>query len=145
MFKKIVSTSSTWSTIPIRLALAAIFFAHGAGKVFGSFGGPGWNNFINSGPAPLTFMKPAWVWWGIAALSELLGSILVFLGFLTRIGAFLLTCVMLTAITVLWPAGFIAKGGYEYPLALLAMSLALLITGGGMASVDRNLSSGRRR
>ena len=145
MFRKIIATSSTWTTIPIRLALAAIFFAHGAGKVFGSFGGPGWNTFINSGPAPLGFMKPAWLWWAIAAVSELLGSILVFLGLLTRVGAFLLACVMATAVFVHWPAGFIAKGGYEYPLALLAMSLALLIAGGGMASVDRNLSSGRRR
>ena len=145
MFKRIISTSSSWVTIPIRLALAAIFFAHGAGKVFGSFGGPGLNNFINSGPAPFSFMRPAWLWWGAAAVSELLGAILVFLGLLTRVGAFLLACVMLTAITVHWPAGFIAKGGYEYPLALFSMSLALLIAGGGMASIDRNLSSGRRR
>jgi putative oxidoreductase len=145
MFKRIISTSSSWVTIPIRLALAAIFFAHGAGKVFGSFGGPGLNKFINSGPAPFSFMRPAWLWWGAAAVSELLGAILVFLGLLTRVGAFLLACVMLTAISVHWPAGFIAKGGYEYPLALLSMSLALLIAGGGMASIDRNLSSGRRR
>jgi putative oxidoreductase len=145
MFKKIISTSSSWATIPLRLALAAIFFAHGAGKVFGSFGGPGFNNFINQGPAPLSFMRPAWLWWSAAAVSELLGAILLFLGLLTRVGAFLLACVMLTAITVHWPAGFTAKGGYEYPLALFAMSLALLITGGGMASVDRNLAGGRRR
>ena len=145
MFKRIISTSSSWVTIPIRLALAAIFFAHGAGKVFGSFGGPGLNNFINSGPAPFSFMRPAWLWWGAAAVSELLGAILVFLGLLTRVGAFVLACVMLTAITVHWPAGFIAKGGYEYPLALFSMSLALLIAGGGMASIDRNLSTGRRR
>ena len=146
MFKKLISTSSSWATIPIRLALAAIFFAHGAGKVFGSFGGPGWAKFINSGPAPFSFMKPAWIWWGIAAISELLGSALVFLGLLTRVGAFLLACTMATAIiAVHWPAGFIARGGYEYPLALFAMSLALLIAGGGMASVDRNLYSGRRR
>jgi putative oxidoreductase len=146
MFKKLISTSPSWATIPIRLALAAIFFAHGAGKVFGSFGGPGWSKFINSGPAPFSFMKPAWIWWGIAAISELLGSVLVFLGLLTRVGAFLLACTMATAIiAVHWPAGFIARGGYEYPLALFAMSLALLIAGGGMASVDRNLSSGRRR
>jgi putative oxidoreductase len=145
MFKRIASTSSSWVTVPIRLALAAIFFAHGAGKIFGSFGGPGLNNFINSGPAPFSFMRPAWLWWGAAAVSELLGAILVFLGLLTRIGAFLLACVMLTAVTVHWPVGFVAKGGYEYPLALFAMSLALLIAGGGMASVDRNLSRGRRR
>jgi putative oxidoreductase len=53
---------------------------------------------------------------------------------------------MLTAIIgVHWRLGFFAPNGFEYPLALLAMSLALLISGGGMASVDRALSSGRRR
>ena len=146
MFRRIIATSSSWATIPIRLALGAIFFAHGAGKVFGVFGGPGLNNFVNSGPAPFAFMRPAWLWWGAAAVSELLGAILVFLGLLTRVGAILLACTMVTAIiAVHWPAGFIAKGGYDYPLALLAMSLALLISGGGMASVDRGLSSGRRR
>jgi putative oxidoreductase len=147
MFRKIISTSSSFATVPIRLALAAIFFAHGAGKVFGSFGGPGLNTFVHSGPAPFGFMRPAWLWWGAAAVSELLGSILVFLGLLTRVGAFLLFCTMLTAvIAVHWPAGFFAnKGGYEYPLALLAMSLALMISGGGLASIDRGLSNNRRR
>jgi len=54
---------------------------------------------------------------------------------------------MLTAIIgVHWPGGFFASNkGYEYPLALLAMCLALLISGGGMVSIDRGLSSGRRR
>lgn len=147
MFRKIISTSSSFATVPIRLALAAIFFAHGAGKVFGSFGGPGLNTFVHSGPAPFAFMRPASLWWGAAAVSELLGSILVFLGLLTRVGAFLLFCTMLTAIiAVHWPAGFFAnKGGYEYPLALLAMSLALMISGGGLASIDRGLLSKRRR
>jgi putative oxidoreductase len=147
VFRKIISTSSSWATVPIRLALAAVFVFHGAQKVFGSFGGPGLNPFINHGPAPFSFMRPAWLWWGLAAFSELLGGILIFLGLLTRIGAFLVACVMLTAIiAVHWPAGFLVnKGGYEYALALFAMSLALMIAGGGMASIDRALSSGRRR
>lgn len=147
MFRKIISTSSSWATIPLRLALGVIFFVHGAQKVFGSFGGPGLNTFVHSGPAPFNFMRPAWLWWGAAAFSELLGSILVFLGLITRLGAFLLACTMATAIIgVLWPVGFFDnKGGYEFALALFAMSLALLISGGGMASVDRGLSSGRRR
>lgn len=148
MLRKIMATSSSWATIPIRLALAAVFFAHGAGKVFGSFGGPGLNSFVNSGPAPFNFMRPAWLWWGAAAIAELLGSLLVFLGLLTRVGAFLIACTMLTAvIAVHWPNGFFAsKNGYEYPLTLLAMSLTLLISGGGMASIDRAVSgTGRRR
>ena len=44
-----------------------------------------------------------------------------------------------------WPGGFFAANrGYEYPLTLLAMAFALLIAGGGQASVDRALSGGRR-
>jgi putative oxidoreductase len=51
---------------------------------------------------------------------------------------------MLTAILgVHLPNGFFAANrGYEYPLALLAMALGLLISGGGQASVDKALSGG---
>jgi putative oxidoreductase len=52
---------------------------------------------------------------------------------------------MLTAIAgVHWPGGFFAANrGYEYPLTLLAIAVALLIAGGGQASIDRALSGGR--
>jgi putative oxidoreductase len=92
-------------------------------------------------------MRPAWLWWGAAAISELLGSVLIFFGFLTRVGAFLIACTMVVAvIAVHWPHGFFANAnGYEYPMTLLLISLALLISGGGMASIDRAVSGGRRR
>jgi putative oxidoreductase len=145
MFRGLIATSSTWATIPIRLALAVIFVAHGAQKVLGSFGGPGFSGFT-SGTTPFSFMRPPWLWLGAAALSELVGGVLVGLGLLTRFAAFLLTCTMLTAVVgVHWPIFFNNNHGMEYPLALLAMSLALLISGGGMASVDLALSSGRQR
>jgi putative oxidoreductase len=145
MFRKIISTSASWTSLPLRLALAAVFMAHGAQKVLGSFNGPGLAKFT-SFPAPFPFMRPAWLWMGAAALAELIGGGLLLLGLLTRVGAFLIFCVMLTAIIgVHWRIGFFAPNGFEYPLALLAMSLALLISGGGMASIDRALSSGRRR
>jgi putative oxidoreductase len=111
----------------------------------GSFDGPGLAKFT-SFPAPFPFMRPAWLWMGAAAFAELIGGGLLLLGLLTRVGAFLIFCVMLTAIIgVHWRIGFFAPNGFEYPLTLLAMSLALLISGGGMASMDRALSSGRRR
>jgi putative oxidoreductase len=144
MFRKIISTSASWAPLVLRLALAVIFIGHGAQKVLGSFGGPGLAKFT-SFPAPFPFMRPAWLWMGIAAFAELIGGALLLLGFLTRVGAFLIACTMLAAIIgVHWPA-FFGASGLEYPLALLAMCLALLISGGGMASVDRSLSSGRRR
>jgi putative oxidoreductase len=145
MFRRIIATSPTWITIPLRLALAAVFVAHGAQKVLGVWEGPGFSKFISI-PPPYDFMKPAWLWMGAAALSELIGGVLLLLGLLTRIGAFFLACIMLVAVVgVHWPAFFLSNKGIEYPLSLLAMSLALLISGGGIASIDLALSGGGRR
>ena len=145
MLQKIVATSPTWFTLPLRLGLAAVMIAHGAQKVLGTFDGPGFNKFIG-GTTPFGFMRPAWLWLGAAALSELVGGILILIGLFTRVGAFFVACTMLTAVIgVHWSGGFFAANrGYEYPLSLLAMALALLIAGGGQASVDRALTGGRR-
>jgi putative oxidoreductase len=145
MFRKLIATSSTWFTLPVRLALAAVFIAHGSQKVLGTFNGPGFKTYVSSN-TPFSFMRPAWLWLAAAAFSEFLGGILVGLGFLTRVAAFCISCVMVTAIAgVHWPNGFFANNrGFEYPMSLLAMTLALLIAGGGQASVDKGLSGGRR-
>jgi putative oxidoreductase len=145
MLRNITKTWPVWFTLPIRFALGGIMFAHGAQKVLGTFGGPGFNTIINNPNTPFSFMRPAWLWWGAAALSEFVGGILIVLGLLTRVGAFFVACTMITAVVgVHWPA-FFAPTGIEYPLALLAMSFSLLISGGGMASFDMALSGGRRR
>ena len=138
MLNRLIATSPTWFTVPVRLAL-------GSQKVMGTFNGPGFKTFI-AGNTPFGFMRPTWLWLSAAALSELLGGLLIALGFLTRVGAFFFACTMLTAIAgVHWPGGFFASNrGYEYPLSLLAMAVALLIAGGGQASVDRALTRGRR-
>jgi len=130
-------------TVPLRLSLGVIFIGHGAQKVFGSFNGPGWAKWTSMAPAvPFTFMRPTALWLGAAAVSELLGGVLILLGLLTRVGAFLIVCTMLTATRLLWPA-FFAPSGIELPVALLGSALALLIGGGGQASIDRMIS-GRR-
>ena len=144
MLRRLTSTTALWATVPLRLALGTAFIGHGAQKVLGSFNGPGWAKFT-SFPAPFPFMRPAWLWMGAAALSELTGGILVLLGLFTRVGAFLIGCVMLVAIFgVLWPV-FFAPTGMELAVAFLGMALALLITGGGQASIDLMIGSGRRR
>jgi putative oxidoreductase len=144
MLRKLTATSATWATIPLRLALGISFIGHGAQKVLGSFNGPGFKQFI-SFPAPFSFMRPAWLWMAAAALGELIGGVLVLLGFLTRVGAFLITCVMVTAIFgVLLPKqAFFGPEGMELAVAFLGIALALLILGGGQASVDRMIG-GRR-
>jgi putative oxidoreductase len=119
-------------------------FAHGAQKVFGVWGGPGLNRWVNQA-APFPDMRPSWLWLGAAAFSEFIGGAMVMIGLYTRIGAFFIACVMLVAIFgVHWPHGlFIEAGGFEFPLALLGMALALLIYGGGSASVDSQMSGGK--
>ena len=143
MLRRLTSTSSSLAPLPLRLALGAAFIGHGAQKVFGSFGGPGFKQFT-SFPAPFSFMRPSGVWMGAAALAELIGGGLVLLGLFTRVGAFLITCVMLTVIFgVLRNKGFFAPEGMELAIAFLGIALALLILGGGQLSADR-LIGGRR-
>jgi putative oxidoreductase len=147
MFQRLISTSRIWIPVPIRLALGVIFVAHGAQKVLGLFGGHGLAAFT-SGAAPLG-LRPAWVWLGAAAFAELIGGLLLVIGLMTRLGAFLIACVMVVAMAgVHWSRGFfLQSGGIEYTVALLAMALGLLFSGGGIASMDSALmgSRGRRR
>lgn len=143
MFRRLIATTPTWITVPLRLALGIIFFAHGAQKVFGMWGGPGWGKFT-AGQTPFPFMRPTIFWLGAAALSELVGGLFVLFGLLTRVGAFFLACTMLTAMLgVHWGSFFLQNRGIEYTVALLGMSLALLIAGGGQASVDGVLANSR--
>jgi putative oxidoreductase len=151
MIRRITATSGTWAALFLRLALGAIFIAHGSQKVFGAFGGPGLNKWMASSP-PLPFMQNgAKFWLAAAAFSELIGGILVLLGLFTRVGALLILGVMTTAIFGVHLAnGFFAgrpegtAGGFEYPMALVAICLALLITGGGQLSADMALSRRKR-
>jgi putative oxidoreductase len=141
----LIKTSENWGILLIRLALGAIMFAHGAQKVFGWWGGSGLSQWTNQ-PAPFLEMRPSWLWMGAAAVSELVGGAMVIIGLYTRIGAFLICCVMLTAIlAVHWKSGFfITAGGFEYPLALFGMAAALLIHGGGSASIDSQMQGGKK-
>jgi putative oxidoreductase len=143
MFRMLIGTVPTWMTVPVRIALGMVFIAHGAQKVLGVWGGPGLTAFT-AGQAPFG-LSPSWFWLGAAAFAELIGGTLVLLGLLTRIGALMIVPVMLVAMFgVHWSNGFFAPRGIEFTVALLGMALALLISGGGRASIDEALM-GRRQ
>ncbi|MFL6209649.1 MAG: DoxX family protein [Pyrinomonadaceae bacterium] len=145
MFRRLIATARTWTTVPLRLALGLIFCAHGLQIVFGMWSGPGLAKFT-SFPTPFPFMRPAWLWMGAAGLSQLIGGILVLTGLLTRVGAFLILCVMLTALLgVHLKNGFFLPAGIEYTVALSGICLALLITGGGQLSADSAIAGARGR
>jgi len=98
-----------------------------------------------AGQAPLG-LRPAWLWLGAAAISELLGGALILLGLVTRVGALMIAAVMLVAMFgVHWSGGFFLQNrGIEFTVALLGMALALLISGGGRASFDEALFNRRQ-
>lgn len=122
--------------LALRLALGLVFLGHGAQKAFGAFGGPGLDGaagFMGS-----LGLKPAKFWAAVAAWGEIVGALLVLLGLFTPLGALLLAATMAVAIAkVHGPKGFwLANGGYEYNLVLLAAALALAATGAGTISLD---------
>jgi len=125
----------------LRLVLGAVFFAHGAQKVFGWFGGYGlsgtvgyFRNVVHV-PAPLAYLGP---------FVEFVGGVALILGIFTKFAALGIFLMMLVAtIKVHLPAGFFLSGkgdgkgqGYEFTLTLAVVSLVLVILGGGIYSLD---------
>lgn len=124
----------------MRLSAGVIFAAHGAQKLFGSFGGglEGTAQWMAS-----IGLEPGYLMALAAGSAEFFGGIALLLGLLTRPAAFVLAMTMLVAvITVHLPNGlFLSNNGYEFGLALLAITGALVLNGGGKLSLDRMLSA----
>ncbi len=126
-----------YAILPLRLVMGIVFMAHGSQKLFGWFGGPGF-----AGTAEmfghLGLPGPGWLHAAMGGGGEFFGGLLIFLGLATRLGAFLTACTMLVAITVVhWSGGlFAANNGFEYPLTLLAVSVSLMLSGGGKWALE---------
>ena len=120
----------------LRVAVGLFLVAHGAQKLFGSFGGPGLKGF--TGWMASMGLKPAAIWGLMGALSEFGGGILLALGLLSPVGPLAIIGAMLMAIGMAhWSKGFWgSKGGYEYPLMLLIVSAVLGLVGPGSYSLD---------
>src|SRR5713226_4935747 len=150
MLGRLLVTDDSKATAILRLVLGIVFFAHGAQKLLGWYGGPGFSGSMSlfTGylhiPAPLAFL---------AIAAEFFGGLGLILGFLTRIAAFGIAVNMLVAIAKVHIAfGFFMnwsgaqKGeGIEYHLLTLAVALFLMIKGAGAASIDRAASAATLR
>ena len=145
MLKKLLITGNDPALLVLRLILGGVFFMHGAQKVLGWFGGHGLSATLEA------FTQGMGLPMAVALLviaAEFLGPIGLVLGFLTRIAAAGIFAVMVGAIAMVhFKHGFFmnwfgkqAGEGYEYHLLAIAISLALVLGGGGMASLDRALS-----
>ncbi len=140
------ATGSSVGLLIVRVVLGVIFFAHGAQKVLGWYGGHGLKGtvgyFASMGmPVPLAYL---------ACFIEFLSGIGLIVGFLARLCGLGVAAIMIGAMaTVHWQHGFFlnaelkpGKGhGIEFTLALLAMALAVILEGAGAISVDGWLAS----
>ena len=138
----VVSTDAGWAPLALRIPVGVVFAAHGAQKLFGLFGGYGldgtgqWMDSIGIHPGHLMAL--------LAGSAEFFGGLALLFGLLVRPAAAVLAFTMIVAIfSVHISKGlFMANNGYEYALALLAVTAALLISGAGRLSVDAKLSAG---
>ena len=140
LVQRILSTDNGAGALALRIPVGIIFAAHGAQKLFGWFGGyglDGTGQFFGS-----IGLTPGYLMALLAGLVEFFGGLALVLGVLVRPAAAALAFAMLIAVfAVHWSKGFFASnGGYEYALALLAASVALVLSGAGRFSVDRSLS-----
>jgi len=149
MIRKLTATDNDVATTVLRLVLGVIFFAHGAQKMLGWFGGYGFTGtmgfFTGMMHIPAVFAF-------LAIAAEFFGGIGLILGLFTRVAAFGVLCNMIVAIAMVHSRfGFwmnwtgTQKGeGFEYHLLSIAASVFLMIRGAGAASVDQLLSSPRK-
>lgn len=129
--------ASKWggfAPLVLRVVTGLVFALHGWQKL--EMGVPGVTDFLTS----LGFPMPGFFAIVLIA-AELIGGILLILGAFTHWAAKVLAVVALVAlITVHLPNGFfIANGGYEFILLLLAASVSVMITGPGKWALDSKL------
>ncbi|NQZ87984.1 MAG: DoxX family protein [Saccharospirillaceae bacterium] len=138
---KILSTNAGFDALALRIPAAIIFIAHGAQKLFAWFGGYGlegtgqWMASIG--------LEPGYQMALMAGSVEFFGGIALLMGLMVRPVALMLAVTMLVAIySVHFVNGlFMSANGYEFALALLAISVSLVISGAGKFSVDNRLKT----
>jgi putative oxidoreductase len=135
-------TARDLALLGARVGLAWIFIYHGAGTLFGAFGGSGIH------PQALYFahvahLQPATFFAVFGGIIECFGGAAVGLGIFGRLAALGLVGDMVIAmVTVTFGHGIIGNAtgsGYELNVALAALALVVAIMGTGRLSLDAAL------
>jgi len=148
MFHRIVSTTNDFTLTIARVVLGVVFFAHGAQKMLGLFGGRGYGGTVDL-YSQMGFSTPVAV---LAMVAEFFGGLALMAGFLSRIAVLAIIGKILVAIFTLHAKnGFFMNWsgeqrgeGIEYHLLVIALGLVILIKGSGAFSVDQFLTRGPR-
>jgi len=141
LFQRVVSSDAGWAPLALRVPAGIIFAAHGAQKLFGWFGGYGldgtgqWMASIGLTPGDLMAL--------LAGSAEFFGGLFLLAGLLVRPAAAVLAFTMAVAIFSVHIGNglFMSDNGYEFGLALLAVSVSLAMSGAGRASLDGLLAA----
>lgn len=120
----------------IRFAAGLFLMPHGAGKLFGWFGG---NMEGTIGYFASIGLEPAMPLAYLVGTVEFFGGLFLAIGLLTRPAALAVAILLLvTVFHVHMPNGYFwNKGGYEFPLLWAVIALAFVFKGGGRLSLDR--------
>jgi putative oxidoreductase len=134
--KKLITSDAGYAALALRVPAGIIFLAHGGQKLFAWFGGYGlegtgqWMTSIG--------LEPGYLMALLAGSAEFFAGVALLLGLLVRPAAFILGVTMLVAMfSVHFVNGlFMSNNGYEFALALLAISVSLVFSGAGKVSID---------
>jgi len=146
MFRKILHTNNDYALTIVRVVLGVVFFAHGAQKALGWFGGAGFGGTMQLFTARLGI--PA-LFAFLAIMAEFLGGLGLIIGLLSRIAALGIAVNMIVAVFKVHAAnglfmnwsGHQRGEGFEFHLLAIAMALLVMIRGGGALSLDRVLDA----
>jgi putative oxidoreductase len=138
---RMLSTTPDMHLLILRVVLGLIFFAHGAQKVFGWFGGPGYGPIMQWFTSQHIPMLLAW----LAITAEFVGGLTLTFGFLARLSAFGIVVNMVVAtLTIGLPNGLFMNWfgnqkseGIEFYLLAIVIGMTIVLQGAGPWSIDR--------
>jgi len=121
----------------LRLTVGGLLAGHGAQKLFGAFGGPGFKG--TAGFLETMGLRPGHVWAGMATSGEFGGGLLTALGLGGPLGPIMaISAMVMAAVKGHWGKPIWAtSGGAELPVVNIAAASALALTGPGAISLDR--------
>jgi putative oxidoreductase len=144
MLANLFYTNPDWIETLIRITLGVVFFAHGAQKLLGWYGGAGLKDTMRTMhqflglPIPMAFL---------AVATEFFGGAGLMVGLLSRVAALGIAVTMVAAILMVhgryglflnWFGD--RKGhGIEYHLLAIALAAVIIVRGSGAVSLDRLL------
>jgi len=128
----------------LRLFLGFVFMMHGSQKLLGAFGGGGVSGV--AGMMGKLGIEPSLLWAWVVSITEFVGGVCLFFGFLTRFWAAGLVIDMAVAVVKVHLVNgfFVGKNGVELPLTFGVIALVILLTGPGSMSMDRAIGIEKR-